>query len=193
MSDAIERFVEDVRAAVAAHGEDREAVVAAVSPRMAALAADQSWVPASSTDIDEAQGFGIVVLHEEADDAPGQGFLVETICWAPGRGVAPHDHQTWGIVVGLDGEEVNIDWKRLDDGATPGHADLELSEETVVTRGVVKTFAPNDIHGIRNDSDHPSLSLHVYGRNLARIARSEFNPVTKTQAPCPVRAKKPAA
>jgi predicted metal-dependent enzyme (double-stranded beta helix superfamily) len=193
MTDLIARFVQDVRAAVADHGKDREAVVAAVTPRMEALAADQSWVPAAAREADEQQGFGIVVLHEEPDDAPGGGFLVETICWAPGRGVAPHDHQTWGIVVGLDGEEVNVDWKRIDDGATPGHADLELAQETLVTKGVVKTFAPNDIHGIRNDSDRPSLSLHVYGRNLARIARSEFNPVAKTQAPCPVRAKKPAA
>lgn len=193
MSEVIGRFVEDVRAALAANREDTDAVVAAVVPRMRALAADPSWVPAASRDVDETQGFGIVVLHEEADDAPGAGFLVETICWAPGRGVAPHDHRTWGVVIGLEGEEVNVDWSRLDDGARPGYAELEVAEETRVTNGVVKTFRPRDIHGIRNESDRPSLSLHVYGKSLGRIQRSEFNPAARTEAPCPVRAKKPAA
>ncbi len=187
----VDRFIDEVRSAVA-EAPDPAAAVDRVVPLMRALAADRSWIRPEYYEADADQGFGIVVLHEEADEGPGAGFLVETICWAPGRGVAPHDHRTWGVVIGLDGREVNVDWRRLDDGRVPGRAALETAAETVVERGVLKTFAPADIHSIRNDSDRPSLSLHVYGRNLAKLDRSEFNPLAGTEAPCPKRAKKQA-
>ena len=49
---------------------------------------------------------------------------------------------------------------------------------------------PDAIHSVRNEGSAPSLSLHIYGRNLATVARFEFNPVTKTQCPCPERSRK---
>ena len=54
----------------------------------------------------------------------------------------------------------------------------------------MKTFRPDDIHSIRNDSDRPSLSLHLYGRSLAKTDRSEFNPLAGTVAPCPKRVRR---
>lgn len=182
------RFIDEVRAAVADTPNPASAVDRVV-PLMRGLAADRSWIRPEFYDVDATQGFGIVVLHEE----PGDGLLVETICWAPGRGVAPHDHRTWGVVIGLDGEEINVDWRRLDDGRVPGRAALEQAAEAVVGPGVVKTLAPADIHSVRNDTDRPSLSLHVYGRSLAKLDRSEFNPLAGTETPCPKRIKKPAA
>lgn len=190
---ALDRFIDELRSAVA-DTPDPAAAVGRVVPLVRALAADRSWLRPDFYEVDADQGFGIVVLHEEPDGgpdaAPAGGFLVETICWGPGRGVAPHDHRTWGVVIGLDGHEVNVDWRRLDDGRVPGRADLEPAAETVVGPGVVKTFAPADIHSVRNDTDRPSLSLHVYGRSLARLDRSEFNPIAGTQAPCPKRTRK---
>ena len=184
----IQGLIDDVRRIVAGT-DDPAQVVGAVEPLMRAMAADTSWVRPEFYEAGAEMGVGIVVLHEE----PADGFLVETICWMPGRGVAPHDHQTWGIVVGLDGRETNVDWRRRDDGSRPGYADIEKARETVVGRGVMKTFMPNDIHSIRNDFDTPSLSLHVYGRNLAQVDRSEFSPLAKTQLPCPKRPKKQAS
>lgn len=163
-----------------------EATLAALVDRLTPLARDASWIGDDLYETDAAQGFGISVLHEEAED----GFLLETVCWEPGRGVAPHDHQTWGVVMGLSGEEINVDWRRIDDGSRPGKASLEQAGETRVTGGVVKTFRPDDIHSIRNDSDRPSLSLHLYGRSLAKTDRSEFNPLAGTVVPCPKRVRR---
>ena len=114
-------------------------------------------------------------------------ILIEVISWAPGLGVAPHDHQTWGVVVGIDGVEVNITWQRLDDGSEPGFADLKKTRETEIRNGDTVSFLPDDIHSVRNDSDEPSLSLHIYGRVLPKISRSEFDPINKVQRPCPKR------
>jgi len=181
----LDALVTDIRRLVAS-ARSGEALTAALADRLRPLADDRSWITDDLYETDENQGFGITVLHEEGED----GFLLETVCWAPGRGVAPHDHQTWGVVMGLDGEEINVDWRRTDDGSAPGKAALEKAEETPVTSGVVKTFRPDDIHSIRNDSDAPSLSLHLYGRSLAAIDRSEFNPIAGTVAPCPKRVRR---
>ncbi len=181
----LDAFVKQVRASIARDG-DHDVFTTEIATAMKELAADQSWVDAGLYAADHDQGFGITILHEE----PDEGFFLETVCWLPGRGVAPHDHQTWGIVVGIDGEEVNVDWRRTDDQAVAGQADLEVAEEIRMTRGTVKVLRPDDIHSIRNESDGPSLSLHLYGRNLARVDRSEFNPVTGTVAPCPKRVRR---
>ena len=137
-------------------------------------------------EVDERQGIGINILNQENNDTN----LVEVISWLPGLGVAPHDHQTWGVVVGIDGMEMNIEWRRLDDGSKPGYAELKKYRETKVSKGDVLTFMPNDIHSVRNDGDRPSLSLHIYGRVLANLERSEFDPINKHQRPCPQRVRK---
>lgn len=137
-------------------------------------------------DCDEEQGFGINILHEEPDHT----LLVEAIAWLPGRGVKPHDHQTWGVVVGLDGRETNVNWVRRDDGSRAGYADLVPGHEVEVGDGDVVAFLPDDIHSVRNDSDKPTLSLHIYGKSLAHIDRSEFDPEANVQRPCPKRVRK---
>ncbi|MEQ8320288.1 MAG: cysteine dioxygenase family protein [Rhodospirillales bacterium] len=188
MSDTIiSTLVSDLRAATAGIDDPAEAI-ARVRPIVARMADDTSWMKPAYYETDDEQGFGINILNEEPDNT----LLVEVICWAPGRGVAPHDHQTWGVVVGIDGTEVNVGWRRKDDGSKPGFADLELDEETDVTNGVVCTLMPDDIHGVRNDGDKPSVSLHVYGKVLASLNRSEFDPINRTQKPCPQRKRTPA-
>ncbi len=183
MSDnVISNFVTELKAATAGVS-DPAAVIQRISPIIAKMAADTSWVKPAYYQCDEDQGFGITILNEE----PDHSLLVEAICWLPWRGVAPHDHQTWGIVFGIDGVEVNVDWRRRDDGSRPGFADIEIDRETDVSSGVVVSFLPDDIHGVRNDGDVPSLSLHVYGRSLSKTNRSEFDPINKTEKPCPVR------
>ena len=117
------------------------------------------------------------------------------MCWQAGSGVAPHDHQTWGVVVGLDGEEVNTMWRRLDDGTREGHArqargapprpKLERASEVTLRRGDVIKLLPDDIHSVANRSHTDALSLHIYGRDLDHVTRSQFDPLANVQRPYP--------
>ncbi len=186
MAYKIEAFVEDLKRLNAAHAPPKE-ILPEIAPLAARLSEDQSWVQSSFYDIDENQGIGITVLHEEPDHT----LLVEAIVWAPGKGVLPHDHQTWGVVVGLDGTERNTIWQRTDDGSRQNHAVLEVHHEADVGKGQTIVFMPNDIHSVKNITDRPSLSLHIYGKSLAHTGRSEFEPETNTIRPCPIRAKRP--
>lgn len=184
----ISDFVTDIKSATAGI-DDPATIIERIAPLAQKMAADTSWVRPEYYDCDDAQGFGINILHQGPDNT----LLVEAIAWLPGRGVAPHDHQTWGVVVGIDGVEVNVDWRRLDDGSKEGFADIEIARETEVGHGDIVSFLPHDIHGVRNEGDVTSLSLHIYGAALATLSRSEFDPINKTRKPCPQRKRSAAS
>lgn len=188
MPYSVASFVEDLQRLSAEHA-DPKALLPEVAPLAARLAEDVSWIKPEYYDVDDSQGIGITVLHEEPDHT----LLVETIVWAPGKGVLPHDHQTWGCVVGLDGTERNVIWKREDDGATPGHAKLTPAHRSDVGKGQTIVFMPDDIHSVQNLGETPTMSLHIYGKSLAHVSRSEFDPDASVVRPCPIRKKRPAA
>ena len=181
---SIEQLVRDLRAIVAATADDRE-VVRQVMPLARRIGDGPDLRRPEFYECDPEQGFAINVLHEEPDHT----LLVEAIAWLPGRGVKPHNHRTWGVVVGLDGRETNVNWRRRDDGSRPGYADLVAHHEVAVGRGDVVAFMPDDIHSVRNDGATPTLSLHIYGKSLAHIDRSEFDPDAKAERPCPKRVR----
>jgi predicted metal-dependent enzyme (double-stranded beta helix superfamily) len=172
--------------ALAASNDDLDQLLPEVAKIAQPLAADRSWIEADFYEANEDQGFAISVLHEE----PDHRLLVETIAWLPGRGVSPHDHQTWGVVVGLDGTETNTNWRRLDDGSVAGYAEVEVAGEVIAGAGDCILLRPDDIHSVRNDGDETALSLHIYGRSLRHVNRSEFNPLAKTRQPCPIRTRR---
>ena len=178
----IESLAADIDA-VLATTQDAAEIAAQVEALARPLAGDQSWVEPACYNTHDVQGIGVRILHHSEES----GLLIETVCWQPGRGVAPHDHQTWGVVIGLDGEEVNTSWRRLDDGSKPGHAELEVAETIVAGPGDAVRLMPDDIHSVRNDGNTLSLSLHIYGRDLATTNRSEFDPDNEIQRPCPQR------
>lgn len=168
---------------VLARSTDQKMVLDEVGRLAKPYAGDLGWLEPACYEADEGQGIGIKVLHED----PDPGLLIETVSWLPGRGVAPHDHQTWGVVIGLMGREMNVTWARKDAGDKPGYAELEKASEVEVTNGHVVTLTPSDIHSVRNEGEELSMSLHIYGRGLAHTGRSEFDPIAKVERPCPVR------
>lgn len=178
-------LVRDLHGIVAATSDDRE-IVKRVMPLARRIGGGPDLRRKEFYDCDPEQGFAINILHEE----PDHSLLVEAIVWLPGRGVKPHNHRTWGVVVGLDGLETNVNWQRRDDGSRPGYADLVARHEIAVGPGDVVAFLPDDIHSVRNDGATPTLSLHIYGKSLAHIDRSEFDPDAKVERPCPKRVRK---
>ena len=177
----MDQFITDVKT-IQLGETDHKNILQGIAPLAKEIANSREWVNETHYRIDETQGIGITIIHEEPEN-----LLIETVCWSPGGGVLPHDHQTWGCVVGIAGVEKNISWLRRDDGSREGYANLEKFQELVMQYGDVCTLLPDDIHSVRNEGDVPSLSLHVYGKSLAITDRHEFDPEAKIVRPCPKR------
>lgn len=170
------RFIADLRR-ITGEESDESRIVRRVAPLARRLAATPGLVTETDEGHDEAQGFRLRLLHEE----PDHGNAVFLFSWLPGCGTPAHDHKTWGVVVGVEGEEQETWWRRVDDGTRAGHAQLEPLSERRLTPGDVSSFLSDDIHAVRNDTGRVSWSLHVYGRHINHTGRSEFDPVAGTE------------
>ena len=171
-------FVADLRA-VAADNDDVHDILRRLPAYAIRYAASEDIKRRCNRNPDPAQGFEFQVLHEE----PDHSLAVAALSWLPGRGTPAHNHGTWAVVVGVEGDEVNIFYKREDDGSRAGHAELtELSTKTFAP-GHALAMPPHIIHAVRNDSDRLSVSLHVYGRNINFTGRSKFDPSRNLEEP----------
>ena len=175
----VPEFVEDLRRIVHEETGERR-IVELLEPYVLKLARTISttpgWIRDEHYECDPNQGFGLHLLHEEEDHS----LPVFLFSWLPGRGTPAHNHKTWGVVVGLDGEETEILWERLDDGSTPGYADLRRVGERKLTVDTLSSFLGDDIHTVRNDGERTTLSLHTYGMHINYTGRTRFDPDAKT-------------
>lgn len=171
MDYGIGGFVTELRAVALASVGEAE-MVERTKPLVARLARSGAWVRPEYYQCDSEQGFGVHVLHEE----PDHSLWVIAASWLPHRGAPPHNHGTWAVVAGIDGEEKNILWQRRGSG-------LQRGGSETIGPGQVATFLSNAIHSVINEGERTTLSLHVYGRNLNVAERSRFDPETGIETP----------
>lgn len=108
--------------------------------------------------------------------APDHSFSVVSFVWGPGQATPVHDHTTWGVIGMLRGTEIDQPYHWHDGRLIPG-------PERHLHPGDTSIVSPQhgDIHAVRNGlTDHPSISIHLYGGNIGTISRHTFKPTTGT-------------
>ncbi len=174
----LEDFLVDLQRVLVDSSNESE-ILERVAPLALRAAQDRTWLTLRLYEADPDQGFGSHPLHMGPDHTP----FVTALSWLPGRGAPPHNHGTWAVVVGVEGEERNLFWKRTDDGSKPGYAELRQAGEKKCKPGDVLKMPSGTIHEVRNDTDQISLSFHVYGRPLNSTGRKQFDAANHTEAP----------
>ncbi len=169
-SYSLEQYVNDLKAIVAETSDEGE-IIRQVGPLAQRVVADKSWLQPKHYETDEEQGFGVHLLHEEADHS----LAVILVNWLPGRGTPPHDHGTWAVVVGIEGAERNVRYKRLDDRSNPDYAELAVKEDFAANEGELVCIKTGGIHKVTNETGRMTLSLHTYGRHINHTNRSQFD------------------
>ncbi len=76
---------------------------------------------------DDAQGFGVYLLHEEPDHT----LAVLAVSWLPHRGAPPHDHGTWAVIARVEGPEKTSFLSARMTRVGRGHAELKKVGEKV--------------------------------------------------------------
>lgn len=123
------------------------------------------------------------LLHRD----PRNRFVVLALVWMPGQATPIHDHSCWGVMGLLQNSLEEICYDRLDDGRRPDHAELEQSRGTDVGQGGVAYLLPpyEEIHRIGNTTGKPTISVHVYGRDLDEV--NVFDPVSGKVSPMRIK------
>lgn len=173
MAYSLNDYVRDVRR-ISKSATDEDDIFRHVGPLAQRLAKDKSWLNQDLYRSSEAQGYLAHLLHEENDHT----LAIFAVNWLPWRGSPPHDHGTWAVVVGVDGYERNVRYRRTDDGNVRGHAALEVKHEFKAGPCDLVCMKTGGIHSVHNDTDHISLSLHTYGRHVNFTNRCQYDLAT---------------
>ena len=179
---SLDQYVSDLRAVVATES-DPVRITDRIAPLAQKFARAPGWFRPEYRQCDRNQGFGVHLLHEE----PNHDLAVFLISWLPDRGTGPHNHKTWAVVVGMEGQEQEVSYERLDDGRRPGFAELRPGGTHVMTAGDVARCYPEHIHSVWNVGKDISMSLHTYGRHINYTGRSEFDLEQKREKPYMVK------
>lgn len=180
---AVQQSIERIKAFIAAGGVERS-VLARVLEEVRGLAdARDLWTGEAFPVPDETTRQARYLIQEDPDHA----FALYLNVMLPGRRIPPHNHTTWACVAGIEGEEHNFVYRRLDDGGTPGHAELELSDLVLVGPDSGIALLPDDIHSVEIRGEKPIRHLHMYGRALETLSeRLTFDIEAKTCKPMPI-------
>jgi predicted metal-dependent enzyme (double-stranded beta helix superfamily) len=178
---AVAATIDRIRAIEASQGVTR-ASLDAIRAEMLKLAAQEQLFPSAEFPPPPGgQKGGQRYLLQEDE---GGRFALYLNALNPGNETKPHDHTTWAVVVAVDGQELNRVYDRLDDGRTPGKAELRLREEIMVEPGRGIALMPEDIHSIHTTGSVPTRHLHMYGLALEKLdQRQGFDPEAGTVQP----------
>lgn len=181
--EAVSSAIAQVRAITGAGPVDR-AALARVLDVLKGLAARQSlWDSADFAAPDEDTRQARYLITEDADKT----FALYLNAMLPGRRIPPHNHTTWACIAGIEGEEHNTVYDRLDDGSVLGKATLKPRELVVVEAGSGIAMLPDDIHSVEIKGDRPIRHLHLYGRALETLGeRVTFDLEAGTVKPMPI-------
>ncbi|MFQ3329232.1 MAG: putative metal-dependent enzyme (double-stranded beta helix superfamily) [Candidatus Poriferisodalaceae bacterium] len=144
-------------------GVDRVAVDG-IRNRLIALAADKELFPRSDFPVPQSNiGGQLYLLSQDSDGR----FALYVQVVAGANSTPAHDHTTWAVIVGLEGQELN----RVYDG----HAEKgkpEVVSEYVVEHGTGIAFLPEDVHSIHIEDG--SLNFHCYGLDLNALSERQY-------------------
>ena len=172
---AFERFIADLRSVWATHTEP-EARMRGVQHTLERALMDAALVAHSrtwpSTEPTPERGLANLLLYED----PEYGFVVNGVVRTPGRKGGVHDHAHAWVVYGiLDGVESLERYDRVDDGSTPGFAELRLASVTESRRGRADIVPPFAIHAERGGAER-SVGLIVRSERVAgRVLQRSFD------------------
>ena len=165
-NQAVARTIDGIREATEKRDVSLQTLVAV--QRLLLDLAEPRLFPLADFPVTEADGSGVIYrLSEDADHRYALYASVST----PGKNVAPHDHTTWAVIVGVHGEELNRFYKRTDDGPVPGDAHLEQTGTFSVTPGTGVILMPDHIHSIHVAGDGNTVHLHMYGLALEQLSK----------------------
>lgn len=160
---AVSEAVAEIRGIEEHRGVSRESL-SSIKEVLLELAAKRDLF--SEKDFPSATGEPLLYLLSEENN---HRFALYLSTGLPGRSSPPHNHTTWAVIAGIDGEEENRVYERLDDRSVPGKAYIKLREKFVVKAGTGICFMADDIHSIHVVSDVPTRNFHMYGRSVEHL------------------------
>lgn len=171
----LRQFVLDVTQIVTNHSQEAE-IVAAMKTPLARLIEQDDWLPDAFAK-PHPQYYQQYLLYCD----PYERFSVQSFVWGPGQSTPIHNHTVWGLVGVLRGAELCQRY-RLDASGVV----VKDGPSVVLKTKEIDAVSPSigDLHTVANAlTDRPSISIHVYGKNIGNTIRAVFKEGSKEEKP----------
>ncbi len=158
---AVNATMEDIRRLASAGPLDRDRV-AQFRDRLLQLLEQRELFPAEDFPPPPETGS---YLYRIAEDDDGRFALYVNAC-KDATNSPPHNHTTWAVVCGFNGQELNRFYRRGSDGG------VEPTHQEMVEQGRGVAMLPDDLHSIHISGG--ALNFHMYGLALDRLTERVF-------------------
>lgn len=159
-----EKFIQDVRAAWAEQS-NLQARMETTARLLERLVGDQT-LREHSRNWPSTEGHKNLIFYED----PDYHFVVNGVVRTPGRKGGVHDHaHAWTAYGVLDGTEKLERYRRRDNGAKEGYAEIELESVSEGLPGKVDLVPPFAIH---SEKGGPARSVAVIVRSERLVGRT---------------------
>ena len=160
----VDATMADIRAIEQNDGVNRSSL-SKMRQRLMQLAARTDLFTLADFPPPEPGGKRTSCLYRLAEDADHH-FALYVNAASGHYGTPAHNHTTWAVIVGVEGEELNRFYDR-----TPENGVHEKGQH-VVRQGSGVSFMPDDPHSIHIDGR--LLNFHMYGLGLEQLERREY-------------------
>lgn len=96
-------------------------------------------------------------------------------CSKPGVSAPVHNHGSWAVIGIYRGRERETWFRRTDDTAAPGQAQLVEVRTLVNPTGTVTVVPDGTIHTVEALNGQDAVSIHIYGTDIVTQPRSTFD------------------
>jgi len=168
----LQEFIQDVDRVIKGYSSESE-ILLHLKPVLERLVSSPASIPAKAF-TPRKDRFAMNLLQMPEDEA----YSIIGGVWYPGQTTPIHDHLTWALIGVYEGEEREALFRRADDGSNPRLAKIQQVSERLHKKGHVTVLGHSGIHRVDNISLKPTLSVHVYGRDIRRAERHSYDPVT---------------
>lgn len=171
MSAILDHFIANVDA-LHEKGTPTATLVTLVELGLTDLLKHSNWLPRNCTLLPPGlQNVGHLLYMGK-----NESWSMEAFVWKQGAMTPIHDHGVWGVVGQYLGAELDIRYMILQGNVQEDRADLAETGRTPMMPGdVITLLPPDDIHQVKSISVGTSVSIHVYGGNIRKIDRYEFD------------------
>ena len=174
MSESMHHFVGEVREIVRAGGTEEE-ITERVAGRLEKMLDEPGLLTVEQLLV-KKEGFTLNQIHIE----PNNSFSIGAGIWDVGQTTPIHDHGTWGVIGIFRGVENEESFRREGPRVMEGRASITPAGSRLAKAGdvFVCCTTDQDAHRVSCASADPVVGIHVYGGDLAKIPRLQYDAET---------------